>query len=50
MSFRTLTHIFGYVFTTKEEAYEYYHALIDTYVEDSIKAAYAFREAHTINS
>ena len=35
---------------TKEEAYEYYHALIDTYVEDSIKAAYAFREAHTINS
>lgn len=50
MSFRTLTHIFGYVFTTKEEAYEYYHALIDTYVEDSIKATYAFREAHTLNS
>lgn len=50
MSFKTLTNIFGYVFTTKEEAYEYYHALLDTYVEDSINVAYAFREAHTLNS
>lgn len=50
MSYSTLTKIFGYVFTTKEEAYEYYHALIDVHVEDAIKAAYNFRETHSLKS